>query len=226
MTSFDRASMVRLLAELRRTLDGGAKVRPGLQADLLNAEAWIAEHEIPWAATIHLAQIDHRHGANIYAARDSVTLTAQVAAFCRSWWDEIDDPQGPATLDDETVVQVYFEQAQEEYLAVDTIEIPAPVSSGDLEIGFTLVASTVHISPASAALLDAWSTQEDIRKPKAVADLGAGWLLSVRALNEQTRSGLPHDLLEILGFACTKGCRYLILDRDGPEIDGLSRHDW
>ncbi|MET0238922.1 MAG: hypothetical protein ABW184_03400 [Sphingobium sp.] len=140
--------------------------------------------------------------------------------------DEIDDPRDPATLDDETVVQVYFEQAKEEYLAVDTIKIPAPVSSGDLKILFTLVASTVHISPASAALLDAWSNEEDIGKPMAVADMRVGWLLSVQTLDEPTRSGLPHDLLEILGFACTKGCRNLILDRDGPEIDGLARHDW
>jgi hypothetical protein len=63
--------------------------------------------------TIWTAAIDHKHGTNLYAARTAPGLYAQLASFCREWWDK-DGPgfaniPPPAGDDDLLTVREYFD---------------------------------------------------------------------------------------------------------------------
>ncbi|HEX7856962.1 MAG TPA: hypothetical protein VF503_25050 [Sphingobium sp.] len=228
MTSTDRATLVRLLDKAGSALSGcAAAAPPDLMLDLARMRDGIARYPIPWAVTLHVAYIDHRHGANVYAAPDRAELMSQLGAYCRLWWSQINDADDPESLDDDAVVRRYFEKEHEEYLMVDTIELPAPEPDDrTLEIALTLVLNTVHIAPSTALLLDQWAEAEPDSQPISVADTGVGWFLPSLALGAEAADLVPADPLAVIAFARSKGCRLLLLDRDGPEIEGLGRHAW
>jgi hypothetical protein len=100
-----------------------------LIADLSAAEAFVQHHGAPWPIDIHVAEVDHRHGTNIYAALTRPALMAEVAEYCREWWHETDDPRDPVTLDDETVAAVYFDANDLEFLTTERITCPSGVRS-------------------------------------------------------------------------------------------------
>lgn len=76
---------------------------------------------------IHVAIITHRHGTNLYADRTEEGLRAQVAKYCREWWDEVDEPVpvAPDGLGDDDVVARYFDAVEWECLTwFPSVEIP------------------------------------------------------------------------------------------------------
>lgn len=72
--------------------------------------------------TIHVAHIDHRHGYNFYVAATEDELSAKIAEYCREYWDDCqaseDTPEAPE--DNNECVSLYFDENEEEFLAVDT----------------------------------------------------------------------------------------------------------
>jgi hypothetical protein len=228
MTPIDRASMVRLLARVRDALDRPVDdMGPDLIPELLRARSLIAQHPVPWGINVHLAHVDHRHGANIYASHSGKALMAQLATFCREFWDEIDDSRDPAALDDETIVRAYFGARDDEYLSVDTIAVPGPSGEPDsLDIGMTLVASTCHIASTTALLLDDWVSHDPGLAPVQVTNSGLGWFFPSLHLDEAGRNQVPPDLAAVMDFASARGCSFILLDRDGSHVEGLDHHDW
>lgn len=111
--------------------------------DIALAEDQIERHVVPWSIYVHVAQIDHCHGINHYASLTREGLNAEIAAFCRVHWAQINDPRDPATLLDEDASRVYFER------------IPAKLSRPDVSSwpGRTTVerASRRSLAPSSWA---------------------------------------------------------------------------
>lgn len=89
--------------------------------DLRSAEDRLERHIVPWSIDVHVAEIDHRHGTNIYVALTREALMLQVAAFCRECWSEIEDDRDPWLLPDEEVAAIYFDLHAEEFLSTDRI---------------------------------------------------------------------------------------------------------
>jgi hypothetical protein len=61
------------------------------------------------APNIWVGVIEHKHGTNQYAASTEAGLWAQLAGFCREWWDR-DGPDYPIEgRSDEDIVGCYFD---------------------------------------------------------------------------------------------------------------------
>jgi hypothetical protein len=100
--------------------------------DLTSAEDAVKSHIVPWPVDIHVAEIDHCHGTNVYAALTREALMAQVAAFCKEWWSSLNDTRDPNQLTDEEAVSVYFDNQLDEYLSTDRIPCePSRVLTAD-----------------------------------------------------------------------------------------------
>lgn len=125
MLQTSRRDHAQLLARARAALETPTELDAGaithLIEDLSAAEGLVKGHMVPWAIDIHVAEIDHRHGSNIYVALTREALMSQIGGYCREWWHETDDPRDPATLSDEDISFLYFALVQDEYLTTDRI---------------------------------------------------------------------------------------------------------
>jgi len=91
-----------------------------------------------------------------------------------------------------------------------------------LEIHKTLVISTVHIEESDLDVIanDLISYELD----------EYGWLIYVNLEHANdilfTEYAVSDALISAIKLAQNNDCLYLRLDRDGPEVDGLSKFDW
>ena len=119
-----RRECAQLLSRARAALetpdDLDAAARLHLIEDLASAEDVVKSYIIPWPVDIHVAEIDHCHGTNVYVAFTREALMAQVAAFCREWWSSIGDSRDPNELTDEDAASIYFDQ-EDEFLSTDRL---------------------------------------------------------------------------------------------------------
>jgi hypothetical protein len=62
--------------------------------------------------------VEHRHGANLYAAISEAELYADLADYCRSDWNDRSHsaPESPDGLSDRAVVDAYFDGNEREFL--------------------------------------------------------------------------------------------------------------
>jgi hypothetical protein len=70
---------------------------------LLNTMTPNSDRLVVW-----LAAISHRHGVNTYVAAGEDALEAQVAAFCREYWDELRMNGTTEGLSDAELISRYF----------------------------------------------------------------------------------------------------------------------
>lgn len=82
-----------------------------------------------------------------------------------------------------------------------------------LEISKVLTASTAHITPMMMA------TNPDLVQ----AQFESGWILYVPENIEEDRQD---PLRKLLSLAKEQGCQWILLDCDGPIIDGLETFEW
>lgn len=61
---------------------------------------------------VYIAVISHKHGQNVYVGGTPESRLAQVAAYCREWWQN-DGPKEPMPDNDEALVDEYFEWSAE-----------------------------------------------------------------------------------------------------------------
>ena len=227
-----RQDFAQLLAAARMALEcpegPGEEARLRLIGQLTQAERLIDTHVVPWEIAVHVGQIDHRHGTESLAALDRDALMAQVGAYCRLWWSEIEDKRDPAALDDDAIAGIYFEQNQSECLATEIISIPGPQGTMAMPVqgGRYLAVSTHHVQPATGDLLDAWAGLPADDRPLRVADTGYGWFVRTDAIGHVETGPIPSELIAALTFARNQGFRYLLLDRDADEVDELDHFDW
>lgn len=232
MSANARREFAQLLAGARSALecpDGpDHETRLRLISHLERAESLLDMHVVPWEIAVHIGQIDHRHGAELFAALDRDVLMAQVGAYCRLWWSEIEDKRDPAALDNDMVASIYFSQNQSECLATEIISIPGPESNvaAPVQGGRYLSISTHHVLPSTGDLLDAWAQLPPDQRPLRIADTGYGWFVRTDAGVQVPTAQVPSDLVAALSFARAHGFRYLLLDRDADELDELDHFDW
>lgn len=227
MTQLTRHDFARLLARARIAITEADQTPNPLCAQLAEAERYVENHAVPWAADIHAAFIDHREGGNLYAAFSREALMAEVAQFCREWWSEIRDERDPAELSDEDVSSAYFDHHENEYLWTEHVCVDGPaLNAGRLRFGRHLVISTSHIRPSTADLLDQWAPMLPECRPLGVAEAGHGWFVLTDPLEGEERDMIPSELWKAIAFARAQGCRWLLLDRDADTVDALETFDW
>lgn len=225
---FGAALLARARAALENPADLDNMDLRVLVDDLKSAEVHHVLHGVPWPVDVHVGHIEHRHGNNHYAMLSREALASEIAEYCREWWNEINDPRDPETLPDEGVISDYFENHDREYLSTERISIPntGEKQQSGLRIRHYLVISNSHIRPATADLLDQWAHLLPEHRPVGVAETGYGWFVLTDPLDESDLEMIPDELAAAISFARGQGCRYLLLDRDGDEIDGLDLFDW
>lgn len=75
---------------------------------------------------VHIAAITTDAGTNLYAAATEAQLTAQLADYCREYWEK-DGPGRPAPSGDHEIVEAYFDHQSEygdESMTREEIDIP------------------------------------------------------------------------------------------------------
>lgn len=226
-------SFAQLLARARAAIETPADLddaaRTAVVEDIAMFEDCLARDAIPWGFDIHIGSIDHKHGTNHYAALSRKALMAEVAEYCREWWSDIDDRRDPATLDDETIADIYFDDHPSEYLRTDRVRINPPLAdmkTSSLETGHYCVLTTAHLSTATANSLDEWSTAETSERPINVASTVYGWFVPAREVDELTQAKLPTDLLAAMNFARAHGFDHILFDCDAGSVEALPKHDW
>ncbi len=92
--------------------------------------------------------------------------------------------------------------------------------AGGLDISRILMASTAHISPGTAELLDEGDAGDLISYPKdgGYFILAVGW--------EDYGDGTPSDLMDCAKFAAEHGCDWLCLDGEAGTVPGLPIYEW
>jgi hypothetical protein len=225
------ALLVRARSAIQYPDDLAHRARSELIAEIRGGEDHIERSPLPWPVQLHAAAIEHRYGTNIHAAIDEATLDAEIAAWCREWWKETGDDRNPATLDDETVIAVYFDGHPSDGCAKDQLRVvpsllQANVTAELLETGRYCVLSTAHLTVQTAGLLDGWASWPPTDRPIDIAASVYGWFVPTRSLDEARQTQLPADLLHLMAFGRGRGFQFLLLDCDADTIDDLSVHDW
>ena len=88
-----------------------------------------------------------------------------------------------------------------------------------------LTLSTVHITCATAELLDAEAIRNKMPGLVVYRKEDYGWFVYFPALEEEDRAHIPADLLDCIDLAVANHCEVLCLDGDGPICD-LPEYDW
>lgn len=96
-----------------------------------------------------------------------------------------------------------------------------------------LDASTAHVSEESAKWLDeqgrlaaAVNTDDDEHPAIHVGRLVTGWFFYADPEDAPSADPVPADVVALMREARKRGCHYVLLDRDAPEIDGLPVYEW
>lgn len=221
--------LVRARAAIETPADLDDAARAAVIEDIAAFEDCLAQDAIPWGFNIHIGSIDHKHGTNHYAALTREALMAEVAEYCREWWSDIDDRRDPATLDDETIADTYFEDHPSENLKTDRVHIDSPradLQTPSLETGHYCVLTTAHLSTATAAILDKWCAAATSDRPINVASTIYGWFVPAREVDDPTQAKLPADLLAAMKFARAHGFDHILFDCDASSVEALPKHDW
>ena len=97
-------------------------------------------------------------------------------------------------------------------------------SGNTMEIAQMLVLSNNHIQESTAELLD-----EGCDALVVYDKPGYGWFIPIIQDDdylEERKEDIPSDLYEVLLFAQTHGCQWLMFDRDVKPIEELPHFDW
>lgn len=231
----NRDGHLALLAQARAALIAPDTLDPPARYAVINAisvsEDAIAACPLPWPIEVHTAVIEHRHGMNIHVAANEMALIAEIAAYCREYWSEIDDARDPDTLSDTEAISSYFECHPSESCTKDRMHIapvahPSPLAAGSIEQGRYCVLSTAHLTVHTASCLDKWASWPPSDRPIDIAASVYGWFVPTRAIDDDRRAQLPQDLLRLIAFGRAHGFHFLLFDCDGSDVDGLPLHHW
>lgn len=227
-----RALLARARDALETPADLDSQAMAFLAEDIALAEQGLAHSPMLWPLDIHVGVIEHREGLNIHAGLERPALDAQIAAFCREWWQEIRDPRKAGDLSDAEVIEIYFDQHDSECVTIDQIRIEPPsanpfcAAQPALEHGRYCVLSTAHLSAATAELLDHWSSWPPGDRPLDIAAAVHGWFVPTRLRDEPGAAPLPEDLAALITFGRERGFAYVLVDCDGDTVDDLPLRNW
>lgn len=93
------------------------------------------------------------------------------------------------------------------------------------EIHKMICLSTAHVCGDTAKHLeDEWPS---VRMPVHYQKGEYGWFVHVSTdYTEEELSMFPDDIQAILAYARARGCGWIMLDIDGPVVDGLKTWEW
>lgn len=91
-----------------------------------------------------------------------------------------------------------------------------------MDIRQFLILSTAHVSPETGKMLDE-------TEPKDWPVCGGpwttyGWFMWCH--EEDLEGNIPPELTMVFDYARSKGCNYVLFDRDGDQNDDLPQFDW
>lgn len=105
--------------------------------------------------------------------------------------------------------------------AIELINEKTKKQEKPLEISKMLIISTAHISKATNELLEN-NAAGIVAYPKGEY----GWLILVNNWKTEKKYITSDVLKKVLTFAESKGCDWLMLDRDAAEVDELPIYEW
>lgn len=93
----------------------------------------------------------------------------------------------------------------------------------DLEIDKIVTVSTGHVSKETAAMLEAGTVST-----ATFAKGEYGWFVYAGSYDENLPNGdtMPAELGALINLAGRNGCVWLVLDCDGPILEGFPTFDW
>lgn len=107
--------------------------------------------------------------------------------------------------------------------AVDAIANNLPEQDQTYEVNKELVVSTAHISEeTNTALIDPDGSLRDIL---ATYDYEYGYRFFIGNEDDKLKTNFP-GLDALMKIARKQGCKWLVLDQDGPVYDWLEKFDW
>lgn len=116
-----------------------------------------------------------------------------------------------------------------ELLASPTMPAPPPapaaVAAAKHEVQNFVVISTTHLTNETARFLDSTESNEWPCVGGPYSEYGYFIHVSGKT-NETARKGLPEDLVAIMQWADRESYQYLLLDRDGEQVEELPAYDW
>lgn len=103
-------------------------------------------------------------------------------------------------------------------------------SDEGLEINRELVVSSAHIREEDADILHARASSGVASGwPSTVDNVAWGWRVWVQredSADDAVFHGMSAEFLVLLNLAREHGCKWLIIDSDGPEVRGYPRFEW
>lgn len=203
-----------------------------LLAELAAAQQVLTVSSVPWTMSLCIGIVDHRHGLNVYVAHSRAALDQELATYCHDWRSETGDPRHPASLDESTLIEAYFEGHDRESLTVEMVTLdplpmrPATTAQTGPEHGRYCVLSTVHLTSVTGDLLDLWASWPPGERPLDIAAAVHGWFVPTRPLAPERAAQLPEDLSDLMTFGRARDFDYVLVDCDGDEVNGLKVHGW
>ena len=67
---------------------------------------------------VYAATVEHKHGTDLYVCHSLACLHAEIADYCRNWWeDELPDEPTPGPDEsDIEIIDAYFDHVEGEYV--------------------------------------------------------------------------------------------------------------
>lgn len=95
-----------------------------------------------------------------------------------------------------------------------------------MEFGRYLVVNAAHVRCSTAQLFEQCASLPAAEQPLAISPTAYGWFLPTSAPCPRLDFTFPEEIAEIQALGREHGCDYVLLDADGPEIDGLALFPW
>lgn len=232
MPNLTKQDHLQLLARARAVLECPADFDSSdirdLVEDLCAAEDRLETEEVPWSLDIHVGTIDHKEGTSVYAAFSRATLMAEMAVFCREWWNDAEIDVDYLTLSDEETVQTYFNDRGEDFYTTDKVSLSGPDAIGPLviETDRLLVLSTSHLRRETAERLEQWAQLPAEERPLCAASTGYGFIVRKPIPGRDVDTDIPKELTAALGLARERGCHGVLYDRDASAVVMLETFEW
>jgi hypothetical protein len=107
----------------------------------------------------------------------------------------------------------------------DTTPSPEPKREAETdEIHSMICLSTAHISDDTRQMLVNYERNEFL--PVFYEKSDYGWFIHVSTDHLERVADYPQDIQAILAYARARGCGWVMLDSDGPVVDGLKTWEW
>lgn len=169
---------------------------------------------------VYVMHYEHKHGdeTSVYATR--ALAVAARDEIADEWWErEFPDTPKPT----ENIGDEYFNRIEYEWCSITEREI---TEDHTLETPRMLVLSTSHITKETDSNFENNTDDVPTFYPKTYWDgEKVGYIIPL-VRDYPWSHMISADLVAIRKVAEAAGCTWIMLDRDGEQIEGLPTYDW